>query len=445
MHIQRDYLLEKLKAGMKSPLIKVIIGVRRCGKSYLLFNIFYDYLKSINVREDHIIKIRLDELKNAALRNPVKLSSYINERILNDGEKYYILLDEIQECVKIANPDFLDNEGNLIEGISVDESYLTYHDVLNELLNIEYVDCYVTGSNSRLLSSDLPTEFRNRNYNIEVFPLSFKELHQAFPDMQYDELWNEYITYGGMPLAVLDRSVQSKQNYLKDLFEGTYFKDIKERYGLRDEASIDDVTDIVASCIGSPLNPGKIENTFKSRKTSNITDNTISNYLKYLENSFLIKEAKRYDVKGRKYIGTLSKYYFTDIGLRNARLNFRQIEESHIMESIIYIELVRNGYSVDVGQVESWIQDPDTKKRCRVNYEVNFIVNEGNRKYYIQSAVELPTIEKVKEEQKSLMKIDDNFRKIIIVKGFRNPLYNDDGILIIGLYNFLMDVKIIEQ
>jgi hypothetical protein len=397
------------------------------------------------VREDHIIKVRLDELKNATLRNPILLSSYINERIINDGEKYYILLDEIQECVKITNPDILDNEGNLIEGISEDESYLIYHDVLNELLNIEYVDCYITGSNSRLLSSDLPTEFRNRNYNIEVFPLSYKELKQAFPDKQYDELWDEYISYGGMPLAVLDRNVQSKQNYFIDLFDGTYFKDIKERYGLRDEASIDTVTDIIASCISSPLNPGKIEKTFKSKKISNITDNTISNYLKYLENSFLIKEAKRYDVKGRKYIGTLSKYYFIDIGLRNARLNFRQIEESHIMESIIYIELIRNGYSVDVGQVESWIQDHETKKSRRVNYEVDFIVNDGNKKYYIQSAFELSSIEKVKQEQKSLMKIGDNFRKIIIVKGFKNPQYNDDGILIIGLYNFLMNVKIIEQ
>ncbi|HOD93873.1 MAG TPA: ATP-binding protein [Clostridia bacterium] len=406
---------------------------------------FSDYLKSINVREDHIIKVRLDELKNATLRNPILLSSYINERIINDGEKYYILLDEIQECVKITNPDILDNEGNLIEGISEDESYLIYHDVLNELLNIEYVDCYITGSNSRLLSSDLPTEFRNRNYNIEVFPLSYKELKQAFPDKQYDELWDEYISYGGMPLAVLDRNVQSKQNYFIDLFDGTYFKDIKERYGLRDEASIDTVTDIIASCISSPLNPGKIEKTFKSKKISNITDNTISNYLKYLENSFLIKEAKRYDVKGRKYIGTLSKYYFIDIGLRNARLNFRQIEESHIMESIIYIELIRNGYSVDVGQVESWIQDHETKKSRRVNYEVDFIVNDGNKKYYIQSAFELSSIEKVKQEQKSLMKIGDNFRKIIIVKGFKNPQYNDDGILIIGLYNFLMNVKIIEQ
>ncbi|OQB52693.1 MAG: hypothetical protein BWX97_01239 [Firmicutes bacterium ADurb.Bin146] len=397
------------------------------------------------MREDHIIKVRLDELKNATLRNPILLSSYINERIINDGEKYYILLDEIQECVKITNPDILDNEGNLIEGISEDESYLIYHDVLNELLNIEYVDCYITGSNSRLLSSDLPTEFRNRNYNIEVFPLSYKELKQAFPDKQYDELWDEYISYGGMPLAVLDRNVQSKQNYFIDLFDGTYFKDIKERYGLRDEASIDTVTDIIASCISSPLNPGKIEKTFKSKKISNITDNTISNYLKYLENSFLIKEAKRYDVKGRKYIGTLSKYYFIDIGLRNARLNFRQIEESHIMESIIYIELIRNGYSVDVGQVESWIQDHETKKSRRVNYEVDFIVNDGNKKYYIQSAFELSSIEKVKQEQKSLMKIGDNFRKIIIVKGFKNPQYNDDGILIIGLYNFLMNVKIIEQ
>lgn len=445
MRIQRENLLEKLKIGMKVPLIKVIIGVRRSGKSYLLFNIFSDYLKSINVREDHIIKVKLDEIKNAALRNPIKLSSYINERIQRDGDKYYILLDEIQECVKIVNPDFLDNEGNLIEGISKEESYLTYHDVLNELLNNESVDCYVTGSNSRLLSSDLPTEFRNRNYNIEVFPLSFKEIRQAFPDMQYDELWDEYITYGGMPLAVLDRNVQSKQEYLKDLFKGTYFKDIKERYGLGIEASIDDVTDIVASCIGSPLNPGKIENTFKSNKISSITDNTISKYLKYLENSFLIKEAKRYDVKGRKYIGTLSKYYFSDVGLRNARLNFRQIEESHIMENIIFIELVRNGYSVDVGQIESWIQDPKTEKNRRVTYEVDFIVNDGNKKYYIQSAYDLSTIEKVNQEQKSLMKIYDFFRKIIIVKGYKNPLFNDDGIMIIGLYNFLMDVKIIER
>ena len=350
MEIKRTDLLNKLIESMHSPLIKVIIGIRRCGKSYLLFKLFFDYLISIGVKEDHIIRIKLDELSNSFLRNPVKLLEYIKGKIKNHG-KYYVFLDEIQECVKVVNPAYIDENNKLIEGINEDEKWLTYHDVLNELLNNSQVDCYVTGSNSRLLSSDLPTEFRNRNYNIEVYPLSFKEIKESFDYKEYDELWDEYVTYGGMPLTVLESNVQQKQKYLKDLFESTYYKDIIERYSLSSDASLDSITNIIASSIGTPLNAKKIENTFKSNNVSNICDNTIAKYFKYLENSFLISEAKRYDVKGRKYIGTQSKYYFIDTGLRNARLNFRQIEESHLMENIIYIELLRNGYSVDVGLV----------------------------------------------------------------------------------------------
>ena len=305
------------------------------------------------------------------------------------------------------------------------------------------VDCYVTGSNSRLLSSDLPTEFRNRNYNIEVYPLSFKEIKEAFKGKEYDEVWDDYVTYGGMPLAVLDEDEKSRQKYLKDLFNGTYFKDIKDRYNLKDDTNIDKVTDIVASCIGSPLNPSKIEKTFKSNGVCSITDNTITNYLKHLENSFLIKEAKRYDVKGRKYINTLSKYYFLDTGLRNARLNFRQIEESHLMENIIYVELLRNGYLVDVGIVTTWKKEENKNKR--VDYEIDFVVNNGNCKYYIQSALEITLHDKIEQEKKSLINANDNFKKIIIVKGYKKPLYDDKGIIIIGLYNFLMDSKIIER
>lgn len=443
MEIKRTDLLNKLIESMHSPLIKVIIGIRRCGKSYLLFKLFFDYLISIGVKEDHIIRIKLDELSNSFLRNPVKLLEYIKGKIKNHG-KYYVFLDEIQECVKVVNPAYIDENNKLIEGINEDEKWLTYHDVLNELLNNSQVDCYVTGSNSRLLSSDLPTEFRNRNYNIEVYPLSFKEIKESFDYKEYDELWDEYVTYGGMPLTVLESNVQQKQKYLKDLFYGTYYKDIIERYSLSSDASLDSITNIIASSIGAPLNAKKIENTFKSNNVSNICDNTIAKYFKYLENSFLISEAKRYDVKGRKYIGTQSKYYFIDTGLRNARLNFRQIEESHLMENIIYIELLRNGYSVDVGLVESFNKDKKTQKTIRVNYEIDFVVNDGNKRIYIQSALNLQTDDKLQQEQNSFLHVGDNFKKIIIVKGYKTPLYNEQGILILGLYNFLMNPKIIE-
>ena len=437
MRIERTELLEKLKEGMKSPLIKVIIGIRRCGKSYLLFEIFYDYLKSIGVEEDHIIRIKLDELSSAGLRNPIKLSEYIRSNIPCDNRKCYVLIDEIQDAVKVLNPALLDENGKLLDGVKREEAYLSFHDVLNELINMKNIDCYVTGSNSRLLSSDLPTEFRNRNYNIEVTPLSFKELRQVYPDYQYDELWDEYVTYGGMPLAVLNSDSHAKQQYLKDLFTGTYFRDIIDRYRLSENSAIDTLTDIIASNIGSPLNPGKIERTFDSVEHSGITDNTIKNYIGYLKNSFLIEEAKRYDVKGRKYIGTLSKYYFVDPGLRNARLNFRQIEESHLMENIIYNELVRYGYSVDVGKVEAWKYDPQTKKSVRVNYEVDFVVNDGDRRYYIQSALNLDTNEKLNQESASLKEIDNSFKKIIIYKGYKKPYFTEDGIMVLGLYNFL--------
>lgn len=443
MEIKRTDLLNKLIESMHSPLIKVIIGIRRCGKSYLLFKLFFDYLISTGVKEDHIIRIKLDELSNSFLRNPVKLLEYIKGKIKNNG-KYYVFLDEIQECVKVVNPAYIDENNKLIEGINEDEKWLTYHDVLNELLNNSQVDCYVTGSNSRLLSSDLPTEFRNRNYNIEVYPLSFKEIKESFDYKEYDELWDEYVTYGGMPLTVLESNIQQKQKYLKDLFDGTYYKDIIERYSLSSDASLDSITNIIASSIGAPLNAKKIENTFKSNNVSNICDNTIAKYFKYLENSFLISEAKRYDVKGRKYIGTQSKYYFIDTGLRNARLNFRQIEESHLMENIIYIELLRNGYSVDVGLVEAFSKDKKTQKTIRVNYEIDFVVNDGNKRIYIQSALNLQTDDKLQQEQNSFLHVGDNFKKIIIVKGYKTPLYNEQGILILGLYNFLMNPKIIE-
>ena len=274
--------------------------------------------------------------------------------------------------------------------------------------------------------------------------MSFKEIKESFDYKEYDELWDEYVTYGGMPLTVLESNVQQKQKYLKDLFDGTYYKDIIERYSLSSDASLDSITNIIASSIGAPLNARKIENTFKSNNVSNICDNTIAKYFKYLENSFLISEAKRYDVKGRKYIRTQSKYYFIDTGLSNARLNFRQIEESHLMENIIYIELLRNGYSVDVGLVESFNKDKKTQKTMRVNYEIDFVVNDGNKRIYIQSALNLQTDDKLQQEQNSFLHVGDNFKKIIIVKGYKNPLYNEQGILILGLYNFLMNPKIIE-
>ena len=390
--------------------IKVITGIRRCGKSYLLNVLFYHYLLDNGVADDHIISVDLEDRMNKDLRDPDAMLNYVHDRI-KDKELYYIIIDEVQ---------------------LMDE----FVDVLNSFRHIENADTYVTGSNSHFLSSDISTEFRGRGETIHVYPLSFFEYYSAKGGDKQDA-WREYYTYGGLPLIQSFDTEQKKINYLKDLFETVYLADIVDRHKIKNENEMRELVLILASSIGAPYNPTKLSNTFKSVKNVRIGSQTISNYLTYLSESFLLNKSIRYDIKGKKYINTLSKYYFTDIGLRNAILDMRQQEETHIMENIIYNELITRGYSVDVGMVE--IRKPDKDgKWIRTQLEVDFIANIGSKKYYIQSALSIPDREKEKQESRSLTNIHDSFKKIIVVKDHIMPRRNEEGILTIGLFDFLL-------
>ena len=417
MEIKRDSYLEKLKNAMHVDLIKVITGVRRCGKSYLLFTIFYKYLLTIGVKKDHIIRIPLDARSNKKLRDPDKLCKYVEDHII-DHKQYYILLDEIQ---MVAD----------------------FESVLNEFLHIDNADVYVTGSNSKFLSSDIITEFRGRSLEIRVRPLSFSEYHAA-SKKSMEEDWSNYLIYGGMPFLFNFSDDAAKIAYLQALFAETYFKDIVERNHLREDGELDELTDFLASAIGSLTNPSKLENTFKSSKKATLSAYTIRKYINYLQDAFIIEEAKRYDIKGKHYINTPVKYYFVDSGLRNARLNFRQIEETHLMENIIYNELLNMGYSVDVGVVEINTKDAH-KKNIRKQLEIDFVLNLGSKRIYVQSALSLETQEKYNQESSSLKKLDDSFKKIIIIGGYHKPNYTDDGFVILGLFNFLLNPDIINE
>ena len=416
MEIKRDIYLQKLIKRMHNGMIKVITGIRRVGKSYLLFTLFRNYLKSQGVAADHIIAIELDTLENERYRNPHTLLEYVKSQMIDDGE-YYIFLDEVQLL-----PSF--------------------ESVLNSFLYMRNVDVYVTGSNSKFLSKDVITEFRGRGDEVHVYPVSFREYMDVFDGDKY-EGWSSYVTFGGLPLTVTMATDEQRMAYLTGLFEETYIKDIIERNHIEKVQEINDLINILASGIGSLTNASKIEATFRSVIHSDISLNTIRTYIDHLKDAFIVNEVNRYDVKGRKYIGTPLKYYFEDVGLRNARLGFRQVEETHLMENIIYNELRVRGYRVDVGVVvkrsrtEEGVQE---KKQL----EIDFVANMGSKRYYIQSAFSLPEAEKRAQEKASLINVNDSFKKIIIVKDVVKPLYDDDGILTMSIFDFLLNENSLE-
>lgn len=411
MVITRDRYLKELILRKNNSLVKVITGIRRCGKSFLLNKLFYEHLLNEGVLEDHIIKIALDDLENISLLNATKLNEYIRSKI-KDFEQYYLFMDEIQE---------VDN----------------FVPLLNGLLKIENLDIYITGSNSKFLSNDIITEFRGRGDQIHVNPLSFKEFYSAV-EMDFDTALNEYLTYGGMPFILYRPTEKMKSDYLINLYKEIYLKDIKERYGIKNDSEMSELLDTIASSIGSLTNPTKLENTFKSVKNISISKNTIDSYLKIFEESFLVESSIRYDIKGKKYINSPKKYYFSDLGLRNARLNFRQIEESHLMENAIYNELKNRGYLVDVGAV-SISEANENGNYVKKQIEVDFVVNNGSNRYYIQSAYHLPTFEKESQELRPLLNIPDSFRKIIIVRDNIKLKRDDNGIVTISLKEFLLN------
>ena len=405
MIIKRDKYLDELIGWKHTDLIKIVTGLRRCGKSFLLFNLFHQHLLSSGTDESHIIEIALDDISNEALREPFRMLEYVKSKIKDDNQ-YYLIIDEVQLLGRFV-------------------------DVLNSFMHIDNVDIYVTGSNSRFLSKDVATEFRGRGIEIHIYPLSFAELYQARGGDKY-ALWKSYYTYGGLPyLASLNDNAR-KAEYLSSLNQTLYLKDIVERNKIANEDEFSELMNVMASSIGSPCNPNKIANTFKSVKKGSLASQTIAKYLSYMEDAFIVEKSVRYDIKGRKYIGTLSKYYFQDVGLRNALLNFRQVEETHLMENVIYNELRRCGYSVDVGMIE--VRSATQRKQL----EVDFVANKEDKRYYIQSAFALPDEQKREEELASLKKINDSFKKIIITRDDIAPYHDDNGVLIIGLMDFLL-------
>ena len=423
MVIRRDRYLERLISKQNNGMIKVITGIRRCGKSYLLFNLFYDHLLASGIPEDNIICIALDDVENEAYRDPYRLYSYIKERVQDNREHYYVLIDEAQYAIskeEMKNPD----------------EPIRLYGVLNSLLRKSNVDVYITGSNSKFLSSDVMTEFRGRGDEIHISPLSFSEFYPA-SGQEKSDAWRDYLYYGGLPHILAESGGEAKSRYLENLNKEIYLRDMCERYGIRDEESMLILMKVIASAIGSLSNAQKISDTFRSSGNKVITMPTISSYLKYLQESFVVEKAERYDIKGRKYISTPSKYYYSDLGLRNALLNFRQFEETHLMENAIYNELIYRGYSVDVGVVETRVDEGG--KKVRKQLEVDFVVNQFNKRYYIQSAFLISDREKYEQEQAPLVKIPDSFKKIIVV-GNHSPIWrNEKGITFMGIYDFLLN------
>lgn len=416
MYIKRDKYLNDLIDRMHNGMIKVVTGIRRCGKSYLLFNIFREYLLEQGIPESHIIMIELDRRSNRKYRDPDVILDYI-ESLIEDNGQYYIILDEVQMLKE-------------------------FEEVLNSLLHIRNADIYVTGSNSKFLSKDVITEFRGRGDEIHVYPLTFKEFMEAYDGDMYHG-WAEYVVYGGLPLIATMKTEEQKIKYLTNLFSETYIKDIIERHKIEKTQELEDLINMLASAIGSLTNPSKIEATFKSVIRSSISLNTIRQYIEYLEDAFIINKANRYNVKGRKYIGTPLKYYFEDVGLRNARLGFRQIEETHLMENVIYNELRSRGYSVDVGVVEKRVLN-ENAKTAKKQLEVDFIANLGSKRYYIQSAFSMSNEEKRQQEKASLININDSFKKIIIVKDVVNVTRDEYGITVMSIYDFLLKENSLE-
>lgn len=416
MNIKRDLYLQQLIDRRHNGMIKVVTGVRRCGKSYLVFNLFNNYLKSNGVDDKHIIKVNLENRRNKKLRNPDALLEYIDAQLI-DQDMYYILLDEVQ---------------------LVDE----FEDVLNSYLDVPNADVYVTGSNARFLSKDVITEFRGRGDEVKIYPLSFAEFMSAFDGSNQLGL-DEYMTFGGLPLILSYKTQEQKSAYLKNLFEETYIKDTKERYQIRHEEEFEELLNIISSSIGSLTNPTKLSKTFQSVKHVTVNPETIKYYLEYLCDSFLVSKAMRYDVKGKKYIDTPSKYYFSDMGLRNARINFRQDEKTHIMENVIYNELLIRGFNVDVGVVPVIIRDENGKQK-RSQLEIDFVCNQGSKRYYIQSAFRMNSESKEQHEQASLTKVNDSFKKIIITGEESLVHRNDQGITTMSIYDFLLNPNALE-
>ena len=427
MIIQRDRYLQKLIHRRENGMVKVITGIRRCGKSYLLFELYHQYLNSEGVADDHIIELALDEDVNARYRNPVELGQYIRSLLVDQKEMYYVFLDEIQKVVEVPNP-FLPG---------TDEK-IGFVDVLLGLMKIKNVDLYVTGSNSKMLSADILTEFRGRGDEVRVNPLNYQEFYSAYRGDKRNA-WRDYFTFGGMPLVLEQKTVEDKSRYLHTLFDKIYLDDIMSRHNITNEKVVlDDLLDIVSSAVGSLTNPSRIQKTFSSVKGKLIADDTISRYLDYFIDSFLLSQAKRYDVKGRKYIGSPMKYYYSDVGLRNARINFRQQEENHIMENLIYNELRVRGFDVDVGIVTVNSRDEHGKSK-RTQHEVDFVVNRGSNRYYIQSAFAIPDEQKRTQETTALTAIGDSFRKIVVVRENIIPWHDERGILYVGIEDFLLD------
>lgn len=416
MEIERNTYLQQLILRKDNGMIKVITGIRRCGKSFLLFNIFKKYLLENGVNEDHIIEIALDGIENEELRNPKTCYQYIKAAV-KDKERYYLLLDEIQFMPR-------------------------FEEVLNSLIRMDYVDIYVTGSNSRFLSSDIVTEFRGRGDEVRVYPLSFAEFYSVY-DGEYEDAWNDYMLYGGLPQVAGLQTERQKVEYLKNIFTNVYLRDVVERNSIQSIDGISTLVDILASVIGAPTNPTKISNTFASECQTSYTNKTISRHIDYLEEAFLISKSNRYDIKGRKYIGANLKYYFTDLGLRNARLNFRQQEPTHIMENIVYNELLIRGYNVDTGIIDVYGKDKEGK-RIRKQLEVDFVVNQGSQRYYVQVAYDMTSKEKQSQEFHSLRNIPDSFKKIVIVNGMTKPWRNEEGFVIMGMRYFLLNSDSLE-
>ena len=424
--------LNQLISKKDNGRIKIITGLRRSGKSVLLFQIYREWLLGEGIREDQIIALALDVLENARYRNPMELDKYIRGHMTDPRKRYYIFIDEIQLVSEIQNP-YVDDP----------KAKISFIDVVLGFMQMKNADVYITGSNSKMLSSDILTQFRDRGDEIRVYPLSFAEFHASYEGDKRGA-WQDYYTYGGMPLALSMETHEEKSRYLKDLFERTYIKDVLERHEIKNDTEVLDILlDVLASGIGSLTNPSKLANTFKSERGISIGSETIEKYIGYFEESFLIEKAVRYDLKGRKYIGTPAKYYYTDLGLRNARLGFRQLEETPIMENILYNELVRRGMNGDGGVVEYNTKDSEGKK-IRKQLEVDFVVNKGDRRFYLQSALSIADPDKKAQETDSLKRISDSFSKIVVVRDYLKPWRDEVGIMYMGIEQFLLDEDILK-
>ena len=428
----REQYLKEIISKKDNGRIKIITGLRRSGKSVLLFQLYREWLLGEGVKEDQIIALAFDILENARYRNPLELDKYVRDHMVDPKKRYYIFIDEIQFVSEIQNP-YVDNE----------DAKITFIDVILGFMHMDNADVYVTGSNSKMLSSDILTQFRDRGDEIRVYPLSFAEFYNEYEGDKRGA-WQDYYTYGGMPLATSLESHEEKSRYLRDLFDRTYIKDVLERHEIKNDTEVLDILlDVLASGIGSLTNPSKLANTFKSERQIGIGSETIEKYIGYFEESFLIEKAVRYDVKGRKYIGTPAKYYYTDLGLRNARLGFRQLEETHIMENVLYNDLIRRGMNVDVGVVEYNTKDADGKK-IRKQLEVDFVVNQGGKRFYIQSALSIADPDKKEQEIESLKRIPDSFSKMVVVRDYLKPWQDENGITYVGIEQFLLNEELLK-